>query len=172
MGDDRVLSDIRDHYENLTAQNFKDIIGIRDVKPRSANDIPTIREDFELYTPKRPIRPLLVLAIMEIEAWFIGEHTHFARFHADLTPGRVETQLGYNPATCDLEAIRSPVEDLASVYGLVHKGYSKDRKQVERTVELLDYARYYDDLRVASVGSGQSDRTPQWFSDVAVCTIL
>src|SRR5438874_426156 len=33
--DSRVLSDIRDHYDNLVAQNFREIIGIRDVYPQS-----------------------------------------------------------------------------------------------------------------------------------------
>ena len=146
MGDGKVLSDIRDHYDNLVSQGFKDILGIRDVFPRSAGDISTIRSDFDKYVPRRPLHPLLVLAIMEIESWFIGEHTHFGRFHAALTEPVVAGTLGYDPSDCDLEAIATPVQDLRRVYGLVHRGYAKDRKQVERTVDDLDYARYYLDL--------------------------
>jgi hypothetical protein len=148
MGDGKVLSDIRDHYENLISQGFKDIIGIRDVSPRSADEIPMIRDNFDYFVPKRPVRPLLVLAIMEIESWFIGEHTHFERYDSSLSSARVNACLGYDPASCDLEAIPSPVADLKKVYGLVGKGYSKSRKQVERTVDHLDYSRYYDDLRL------------------------
>ena len=146
MGDSRVLSDIRDHYDNLVAQGFRDVIGIRDVFPRPAADIPTIRSDFDLYVQKRPFPPLLVLAIMEIESWFIAEQTHFQRYDAALTEARVNANLGYDPSTCDLEAIPSPVNDLRSTYALVGRGYSKNRKQVERTVDFLDYARFYADL--------------------------
>jgi hypothetical protein len=146
MNDERVLSDIREHYDNLIAQGYKDIIGIRDVRPRAPADIPTIRQDFDTFIPKRPIYPILILAIMEIESWFIGEHTHFPRFHPDLTEPRVNAQLGYDPSTCDLETIPSPADDLCSVYGLVNRGYSKDRRQVERTVHHLDYIRFYMDL--------------------------
>src|SRR5437667_3742701 len=58
-GYERVLSDVREHYANLASQNYKLIIAIRDVKPQTHTDIPTIREDFTAYTPQRPIRPLL-----------------------------------------------------------------------------------------------------------------
>ena len=41
----RVLSDIRDQYETLTNQGYRDIVGIRDVFPLPNADIPQIRAD-------------------------------------------------------------------------------------------------------------------------------
>ena len=51
--DDRVLSDIRDLYPTLTAQGFREIIGIRDVYPQPYADIPAIRSDFAFFAPNR-----------------------------------------------------------------------------------------------------------------------
>jgi len=146
MGDSRVLSDVRENYDNLVAQGFKDIIALRDVFPRPATDIPTIRSDFDFYVQKQPFLPLLALAVMEIESWFIGEHTHFGRYDNRLTDSVVNGQLGYDPSTVDLEGIAAPVSDLRRVYAFVGKGYSKSRSHVERTVDHLDYARFYMDL--------------------------
>src|SRR5947208_2376792 len=39
MGDSRVLSDVREHYDSLVAQGFSDIIALRDVFPRPAAEI-------------------------------------------------------------------------------------------------------------------------------------
>src|SRR5262245_51035946 len=73
--DSRVLSDVREHYPTLIDQGYKDIVALRDVHPQTAADIPTIRSEFDKYVQKRPIHPLLALAVMEIESWFIGEHS-------------------------------------------------------------------------------------------------
>jgi hypothetical protein len=142
-GDSSVLSDIRDNYKSLIANDFEFVIGIRDVHPLPSTDIPTIRSDFVLLTPTSPIKPLLVLAIMEIEAWFIAEYTHFERRHATLTPQVIASVLGYDPNTHDVQVIASPTTDLKNLYATVHIGYSKKRQQVEAIVSHLDYSQYY-----------------------------
>jgi hypothetical protein len=145
--DSRVLSDIRDHYENLTAQGFVDIVGIRDVFPNAVKDIEPIRAAFTALAPSDPIVPTLVLAVMEIEAWFIGEFTHFARMHPRLTHTLVCSTLGYDPATVDTGKIPQPSEDLRKVYGLSGKGYNKSAHHVQRTVSNLDFAEIYVRLK-------------------------
>jgi hypothetical protein len=139
----RVLSDIRDHYDSLCAQQFKMIIGLRDVKPQRPGDIPIIRGSFDRLVKHRPINPLLVLAIMEIEAWFIAESTHFARIDSRLIPSVVCGQLGYDPESFDIEQRPDPADDLRGVYDQVSKGYNKSRKHVERTVNVLSYEAVY-----------------------------
>jgi hypothetical protein len=141
--DSRVLSDIRDHYENLCSQQFKMIIGLRDVKPQTHADIPAIRANFDSLVKHRPVHPLLVLQIMEIEAWFIAESTHFAKIDTKLTPAVVAGQLGYDPETFDIEQCLDPASDLRGVYMLVHKGYNKSRQHAERTVKILNYEAIY-----------------------------
>jgi len=147
VGYERVLSDVRDHYENLASQNFKLIIAIRDVKPQTHADISTIRADFIILTRLRPIRPLLVLAIMEIEAWLIAEASHFPKIHSTLTPATVTAQLGYDPETFDIEQRLNPADDLRRVYTSAGRGYNKSRLHAERTVNVLDYGAVYLTLK-------------------------
>jgi hypothetical protein len=144
-GYERVLSDVREHYQNLASQNYKLIIALRDVKPQTQADIPTIRADFTTFLPQRPIYPLLVLAIMELEAWFIAESSHFPKIHASLTPAVVAARLGYDPATSDLEQRLDPVGDLRRVYTV--GGYNKSRRHAERTVNVIDYGAVYFTLK-------------------------
>jgi hypothetical protein len=139
----RVLSDIRDRYADLTSQHFKFIIGIRDVRPQCHADIPAIRANFDALTPGQPFKPLLVLATMEIEAWFIGECSHFPRIDARLTAPVVEARLGYNPETFDIEQRLNPVDDLRGVYMVAGRGYNKSRRHAEHTVRVLSYETVY-----------------------------
>jgi hypothetical protein len=143
MQDSRVLTDIRDQYPSLSAQQFSPIVGIRDVYPLDFKDIPTIRADFTRFVPSGPVVFELILGIMEIEAWFIAEHTHFARMHANLTHPTICGKLGYDPSTHDVTTIAHPCSDLRAVYGLVGLGYGKSRRHVERTVNELFYEQIY-----------------------------
>ena len=71
--DNRVQSDIIENYDRLIAENYKYIVGIRDVISHQRNDIQRIREGFGFRLPNDPIEPSLILAIMETEAWFLAE---------------------------------------------------------------------------------------------------
>jgi len=147
MNDSRVLSDIRDQYPTLVNQGFKAIIGIRDVYPEPPADIPIIRADFVALTPQTPVVPVLILEVMEIEAWFIGEHTHFPSMHPSLTHPTVTAALGYDPGTHDVTTVAWPCEDLRRAYRLARLGYNKSRRHAERTVGVLSYENVYVDLR-------------------------
>ena len=147
MGDERVLTDIIAQYQTLVDQNFHPIIAVRDVFPLPRTDIPDIRSDFAQFIPRAPIIPELVLQIMEIEAWFIGEYTHFPRISATLTLPAVVARLGYDPSTIDVSNIPGPSSDLRSVYALANLGYNKSKTHADRTVSVLSYEDVYIDLR-------------------------
>jgi hypothetical protein len=146
-GDSRVLSDIRDHYDNLASQGFAAIIGVRDVLPQPAADVPNIRADFAALAPSHSVPTTLVLSIMEIEAWVIAEHTHFPKMHPYLNPAAVTGALGYDPETHDIQLVPQPAEDLKKVYMLAGLGYNKSRSHVQRTLSALDFPYIYVGLR-------------------------
>ena len=83
---------------------------------------------------------------MEIEAWFLAEHTHFQRIDPGLTIPRIIAEMGFDPSTDDMELRDHPAEDLDTIYRLVGQAYTKSRRRVQKTVDALDYAALYLDL--------------------------
>lgn len=84
-GDELVKTRIIEEHANLTKKGYSRVIGIRDVRPSFSHyDIPKL----EAWLPKY-IKTLLapvtfILSIMEIEAWFLAEATHFPRLNRPL----------------------------------------------------------------------------------------
>lgn len=145
--DSRVASDIRDRYDGLVAQGFETIIGVRDVYPDITHaDIPSLRRGLCLYLKTSPIKVTFVLGVMEIETWFIAEHTHLHKLHSSLTPILIKSRLGFDPSTDDIQLRPHPAEDLDNIYHLAGLKYAKDKNRVQRTVSVLDYERIYLEL--------------------------
>ena len=144
--DERVSSDIVNCYDQLVKSGYQTIIGIRDVYPLKREDIPKLRQGLRYRVKTVPIEVLFVLAVMEIEAWFIAEHTHFPRIGDELSTERIHAEIGFDPSTDDVQLRDHPAADLHDVYRLVGCAYSKSKTHVQRTVDLLDYARLYLEL--------------------------
>jgi hypothetical protein len=118
----------------------------RDVHPIARANIPALRSRLPLYVKTKPIPVVFVLAIMEIEAWFMAEHTHFERLDARLTPAQIKAHFGFDPSTEDMEQRNRPAMDMDMIYSLVSHRYQKDRTVLQGTVSLLDFARFYLEL--------------------------
>jgi hypothetical protein len=145
--DSRVASDIRDRYDGLVAQGFETIIGLRDVYPDITHaDIPLLRRGLHLYLQTKPIEVKFVLGVMEVETWFIAEHTHLQKLHSSLTPSLIKSRLGFDPSTDDIQVRPHPAVDLDNIYRLAGLKYAKDKNTVRRTVSILDYERIYLEL--------------------------
>jgi hypothetical protein len=141
--DNRVGSDIRDSYESLVRGGYSFIIGIRDVYPIPVTDIARLRIGLRYRLKTNPISVLFALGVMEVEAWFLAEHTHFQRVHPNLTVERINTELGFDPSTEDMQIRMHPASDLNGIYALEGLAYQKTRSQVQRTINVLDYADIY-----------------------------
>lgn len=153
-GDSCVMSDIKDYCEKLSKSGYEKIVGLRDVYPIPASDIPKLRKGLVYGIPTRYIPIHLVLAVMEIEAWFLAETTHFRRIHDSLTPQVIASTLGFDPTVEDVESRPHPSEDLKTVYKVAGLSYKKRKNSVERTVEAIDYGELYLEQaeRVKSLG--------------------
>jgi len=144
--DNRVASDIRDQYESLVEKGYSRVLGLRDVYPESRSDIPRLRRAVDRVLPKGSVTVDIVLAIMEIEAWFLAEYTHFERLDTGLTLEKVNNAIGTDAQTLDVENIAHPSETLNTVYQFVGRGYRKKKDQVSDIVDALDYVRLYVEL--------------------------
>jgi hypothetical protein len=164
-GDSTVKSDIGDSCESLTAAGYTEILGLRDVYPLSAADIPRLEASMKFGLPTRfaPIR--ILFAVMETEAWFIAEETHFERIHPRLMHHFTFSHLRFDPCYEDVEGRPHPSEDLDNAYRLVAMRYTKKRSKVQRTVNALDFAEVYFTLpnRVKSL-KNLVDELDQFFT--------
>ncbi|WP_413175317.1 DUF4276 family protein [Anabaena azotica] len=144
-GETRVASDIKDQYNSLTESGYERIIGLRDIYPNKKSDVQR-GVNFVLTQINIVIPTNVVLAVMEIEAWFLAEYHHFIEIDASLTLELIHKSFGFNPKTDDMEAISCPHESLHKIYQLVGKAYRKTKNHVERTVLNLNYDFLYMNL--------------------------
>jgi Domain of unknown function (DUF4276) len=148
--DGKVKSDILDNINSLAKSGYVEIIGIRDLYPKPFAELANLEYGLSLvpttYLPL-PIKYFIIIAVSEIEAWFLAECNHFERIDNNLTNTHIVTNIGFNPCNDDMTLRSHPSEDLKNIYQLVGKTYSKKKKHPERTVECLDYANLYLNLR-------------------------
>ena len=118
--DNRVGSDIREQYNNLVIAGYEKIIGLRDLFPDFTIDqINEAKRGLQSVLPKGKIPAHIVLAVMEVEAWFLAEWNHFLKVDARLTTDFIKDNLGFDPAIDDMESRSHPAEDLHQIYQLI-----------------------------------------------------
>lgn len=144
-GDETVVSDILEQYESLAKKGYSRILGLRDVRPRwSRRDIPKLERGIAKAMRQLPRSALpvdVLLAVMEIEAWFIAEYSHLEKIR--ITREAIKRELGFDPSTDDIEMVDNPSVLLNRAYKLVGRSYKKKKGQVQAVVNRLDYERLY-----------------------------
>lgn len=139
--DEGVVSDIRDRFNDLVRLNYEMIIGLRDVRPKcSRNEIEKLQTGMETSVAALAGIPIeFYLSIMEVEAWFLAENTHFFRIDPELTEERITGELGFFPNNKNAESREIPSADLTDIYNIVGILYDKSRLVVERVVNSLNF---------------------------------
>lgn len=141
-GDSLVKERVLEEHQNLTSKGFTKILCIRDVRPSFSHaEIHKLEAGLRLYIKTSLIPVEFYLAIMEIEAWFLAEISHFHRIDPLITLQSIVDAFHFNPSQDDLELRASPAADLENCYALGSKSYQKN--QVRQTVEALDIATMY-----------------------------
>lgn len=153
-GDSRVKSDIVDGCEKLYQKGYGEIIGLLDVYPKDREDIPKYETGLKFGVPTKYLPISIYLAVMEIEAWFMGEATHFEKIHPALTKELIFDTFGFDPFLENMEMRDHPANDLNKIYKLVGLAYTKKKKNTQRTVDSIDYERLYIDgkIKMESLG--------------------
>ncbi|PZU96368.1 MAG: hypothetical protein DCE90_09955 [Pseudanabaena sp.] len=147
--DNSVVSDICDQYASLVSSGYSKIIGLRDVYPIPIADKGILERSLRIVLPRGSVTSHIVLAVMEVEAWFLAEWKHFMKIDINLTPSLIQSSLGFNPEVDNMEYRNHPAEDLHQAYQLVGKSYRKRENQVNRVVSNLDYEFLY--LQLAGI---------------------
>ncbi len=147
---ENVVSDMCEQFEALYGQGYARIIGLRDVYPACRRaDVARLERSLEkairqfVPVPRKP--PVVLLAVMEIEAWFIAEHTHFTKIDPTITLELISERFGFDPSRDNCERIDHPARQLDEMYMLAKHRYRKRKREARRTVNNLDYALLYAD---------------------------
>jgi hypothetical protein len=141
--DNRVSSDVRDNYDSLINNGYTIIIGIQDLYPLNHNELQYLQQGLEYKIKTIPVKPMFIVSVMEIEAWFLSDYNHFQYIHPDLTMHFIQQCLGFNPRLDNMENRVHPSEDLHNIYYLKGFSYNKHESEIQRTVDVLDYAFMY-----------------------------
>jgi hypothetical protein len=144
--DNRVKSDIRDQYHGLIRAGYNAIVGILDVYPNPRESIPRLRSGLKYGLKTNPVEVCFIFGVMEMETWFISEHTHFEKLDKGLTLDLIRTKLGFDPSSDDIQRRDHPAQDLHEIYHLVGLAYKKTKNHLNRTVGLLAYEKVYFEL--------------------------
>lgn len=146
-GESQVKSDIVDASESLFRERYEMILGLRDVSPNfTYNDIPKLKSYLNYKVPTKYVPIHMLLSIMEIEAWFLAECSHYCKINSCITKESVINKIGFDPDVIDVESRPFPSNDLDAIYKVGGCAYKKDRKRVQRTIDVLNYSVIYLDL--------------------------
>ena len=141
--DNRVLSAIKERANSLFEKGYSKILGIRDFYPekRENKERILLKSKEILNQLTYPEKILVIIAVMEIEAWFLADDKLFENIHPKLTTRYIEQQLNIdltNPAT---ERYDHPAGIINSILQLIDLKYKKREKQSYKIAYKLDYTK-------------------------------
>ncbi|NJK36098.1 MAG: hypothetical protein HC919_14820 [Oscillatoriales cyanobacterium SM2_2_1] len=142
-GDSTVLSDMLEQAPSLMTHGYGQVLGLRDVYPLPYSKLSQLERTLRTTLQregKSKIPMAITLAVLELEAWFIAEWHHFAVLDPDLTPERIQEELGFDPRTESVEHLSHPADFLRQIYRLVGLSYHKRRNEVVELTRALDFA--------------------------------
>ncbi|MES1225488.1 MAG: hypothetical protein ABUT20_58960 [Bacteroidota bacterium] len=141
--DSRVQSAVIESHEKLVKNGYSKILGLRDIYPKTHTDLPAIKRVIKYGIPTKPIPTDILLAVTEIESWFMAEYLHFEKIDSRLTHSLIKTNFLHDLINDNVEMIIHPSAELHKIYSSVGKKYAKKTKTISRTVKSLDYSHIY-----------------------------
>jgi hypothetical protein len=142
--DDNVKVRMAAQYDHLGRAGYGSIVCVRDVFPKTHADIPQLLIDLALRVKTQPIAVKWILQVLEIEAWFLAEHKHFANIDTAITVAAISAKLGFDPSSDDMQLRSHPAEDLNNCYQIGGRTYVKGDPT---TTNALDYEHLYCDIQ-------------------------
>lgn len=149
--DEKVKSFILDRQELLISQGYSLAIGLQDLYPAPLAEWDNFEAGLNAGLANQPLKILMALEVMEVEAWFLNESKHFEKLDATLTAQRIAEATGFNPVSDPAETkVPHPSKLLERIYELVGLEYDKKQHEILRTVEKLDYEELFVTVRSMS----------------------
>lgn len=145
--DEKVNSYILDNLDNIKSKGFELVCGLRDSytgnKNKSKINVEALSESFKTISSKVGINIDIVVAVEEIEAWFLAVPDFFAKYDESLTIQRINQIIGYDISTADIENIEHPSATINKVLETVGRSYKKRLGDCYKIASHLDYDTLY-----------------------------
>ena len=138
QGDDQVKSKILYERDKLTKAGYGLIIGLRDLYPKPLADLDKVKRGLSYAVPTTGVPTHIILAVAEVEAWFLQEKNHYSNISTALDPSTFKAEFNFDPSVDSAELIEHPAILLRDIYRSAGKSYRKKRRYSERTVAALD----------------------------------
>ena len=149
--DGKVKPFILERNGKWAAQGYEYILGLLDLWPKTLDQLEDFENGLSQGLDKSVIPVKLVVAVKEIEAWFLNEKHHFEKINASLTVNAIKENTGFDPSSDNAETkIFHPAVMLAKIYGIVSLDWDKKQGEILRTVNALDPASLYENVRQMS----------------------
>jgi len=148
--DNRVKSEILDNISNLRSRGYEMIVGLRDLYPIPIAELEKLEKGLRFLPNKLKNESKyfdIIVAIHEIEAWFLAETNHLRKIDKRLTGKFIKERLGFDPFSMNAEQRVHPAKDLDNIYRLVGKSYTKRFGQTQRVVNKLDMNNIRNNIR-------------------------
>jgi hypothetical protein len=148
--DNRVKSEIIENIVNLRSRGYEMIIGLRDLYPIPVGELGKLEKGLRFMPHRLKSESQyfdIIIAVHEIEAWFLGETNHYVKIDKRLTRRFIRERLGFDPYTINAEERVHPAKDLDNIYRLVGKSYTKRYGQTQRVVNKLDISNMRNNVR-------------------------
>ncbi len=155
-GDGNVIPTLRDRAENMVnKEGYHYLLAVEDLYDRPKNKKKKVEQSFVNAVSHFSFRDKLsfILAIMEIEAWFIADYNIFCRIGKIATPEFIKNKLNIDLINQNPESHRHPSEIVNKIYNLFGQQYKKTEKQSYEIVNNIDYNFLYSDEIIKKVKS-------------------
>ena len=145
-GDGSVTSAIFERSENLiNSHGYNHIFGIRDLYPNHRDHLDLVKTTFnEIFQNDKILNDFsLIIAIMEIEAWFLADYPFFLKVDNRLTASKINETLNINIENDELENYRHPAKIIDEIYKIVGRRYKKRESDSHSICSHIDFDELY-----------------------------
>ena len=142
-GDEKAVSALLERAEKMINQfKYYRLFALRDLHPKKRENKKKIINLVNYEFNKKPFRNHLrfILAIMEIESWFLADYNLFYRTNNILRPNYIKNKLHIDLIKDDPELYESPAVKVGKILSLVGIKYKKREKQSYNICYNIDYA--------------------------------
>lgn len=142
--DERVATQMIEKVRNMVeTQNYKMIFGLRDLYPNPRNKkseiVKQINNEFEKTGFMNNLK--IVIAVMEIESWFLSDCDVFSKINNVLTTDNIFAQLELNLQDSNPEDFDKPSNIIDKILRLIGDRYEKTESDSYKIISRLDFCK-------------------------------